>query len=413
VLVVFVHGLCGNADDTWINGPTGFDLRTAIYRAVPHATILSFDYVSHLGHAPSVIDVAKILSLRVSEVAARQSIKEVRFVAHSLGGIIVREYVLRQQPLDEPRLSVSRIVLLGSPTNGAELATLKGLVPRSRQVAELESVDAGNSYLQSLNDGWNRSFRAFDARRRVFVAAAYEDLPIFLNERVVRMSSAVAYADRSVGFSVNHFDLAKPKRFADDLFVWILSMVAGSDITVEQPSTEADRRNIERPSSARRASGPPMQLEPCTERDSEGRCTRCEFLADFEGVPSGQVAGEFTCPRMPGKSYLSGQFVGRIRVSGPLGGSASVRLRVRYARSLDELSSSSFWWDFETGRVSRTLTVGEPVAWSQTLDGQLKMKEGSVTFVLTVEECVASEKKLDTVCQAEDGSRFVIRARPL
>jgi tetratricopeptide (TPR) repeat protein/pimeloyl-ACP methyl ester carboxylesterase len=221
-LVVFVHGLCGTSDNTWTNRQSGFNFPRSLAQDYS-AYVFAFDYATALDHAPSVLSVSKLLSFEIAQLLQRHSYKRVKFVAHSLGGLVVREYILDLQERDHPTIQVTHLVLLASPTNGSDLANFKMLVPANRQVAEMTHVDHGNSYLQSLNERWNKEFRAIGHPRSIFVAAAFEERSIFTGTKPVTYSSAVAEVDDSQGFHTDHFDIARPEGRGDTIYRWVIA----------------------------------------------------------------------------------------------------------------------------------------------------------------------------------------------
>lgn len=84
--------------------------------------VLNFQYASSLGrvqdHATALADVIDSLGPEVTEI---------HFVAHSLGNIVVRNYLYQQQDLKsnqsvDPRLA--RMVMFGPPNQGSRLARL-------------------------------------------------------------------------------------------------------------------------------------------------------------------------------------------------------------------------------------------------------------------------------------------------
>ena len=74
-------------------------------------TVIGFDYPS------SRVDIAKSAKYLEHVVTSLKGVEEINFVVHSMGGLIVRQY--RGQHKDK---RVKRLVMLGVPNNGAQLA---------------------------------------------------------------------------------------------------------------------------------------------------------------------------------------------------------------------------------------------------------------------------------------------------
>ena len=140
---------------------------------------------------------------------------------------MAREYILRRQARAHPQLKVTNVVLLATPNNGSELAELGRLISESRQVEELRHIDKGNTYLESLNKDWNREFKGGGHPRHVLLYAGYEELAMPVLGQIVKLSSAVSYADESMGFQQDHVSIAKPKE-QTVLYHWVTAKLGES-----------------------------------------------------------------------------------------------------------------------------------------------------------------------------------------
>ncbi|MFQ5733652.1 MAG: esterase/lipase family protein, partial [Planctomycetaceae bacterium] len=100
-------------------------------------TVVGFDYPS------SRVDVAKSAKYLERVVTSLKGVEEIHFVAHSLGGLIVRQY--RGGHKDK---RVKRLVMLGVPNNGAQLAD------RFRRVGLYRAIfgPAGQQMLTNKSD---------------------------------------------------------------------------------------------------------------------------------------------------------------------------------------------------------------------------------------------------------------------
>jgi triacylglycerol esterase/lipase EstA (alpha/beta hydrolase family) len=84
---------------------------------------------------------AKVLEARVNEVMAMSNINEVRFIAHSMGGLVSSEYALHLKP---DNITVKDIITLSSPLYGTKMAHL-GPGECARQMCDK------NTYNQNLS----------------------------------------------------------------------------------------------------------------------------------------------------------------------------------------------------------------------------------------------------------------------
>jgi tetratricopeptide (TPR) repeat protein len=223
-LVVFIHGLCGDAKTTWTNPTTHFvfpgELARDFAKENQPAYVVAFDYVSRLQEGPSILSIADHLEFEIGELLKKHPYRKLRIVAHSMGGLVAREYILRRQLRAHPQLKVTNVVLLATPNNGSELAELGRLISESRQVEELRHIDKGNTYLESLNKDWNREFKGGGHPHHVLLYAGYEELAMPVLGQIVKLSSAISYADDSMGFQQDHVSIAKPKE-RSVLYRWV------------------------------------------------------------------------------------------------------------------------------------------------------------------------------------------------
>jgi pimeloyl-ACP methyl ester carboxylesterase len=105
--IILVHGLGRTRHDMFLLAPR-------IRAAFPKSTVHLFEYHSRK------ITIAQATSLLADFVAQRAGSEGVSFVGHSLGGIVSRAL----DATHECGAPLERLVTLGSPHNGAKIATI-------------------------------------------------------------------------------------------------------------------------------------------------------------------------------------------------------------------------------------------------------------------------------------------------
>jgi pimeloyl-ACP methyl ester carboxylesterase len=212
--IVFVHGILGDAKATWTatNGAYWPQLirQDDTFKA---DDVFVYDYASPLAASRFSIDeLADNLRLALDSNSVFQSHKEVVFISHSMGGLVVRAFLLKYQSLKYPA-QVPMIYFIATPTTGSELAQLaKLLLARNPQISDLLPWrDA--SYVGNLVRNWNA------AKFSVRSYCAYEKQDV-LGTRVVDEQSAThSCTERLDPMDRDHINIAKPASATDDPYL--------------------------------------------------------------------------------------------------------------------------------------------------------------------------------------------------
>lgn len=227
VAVVFVHGVFGTKDETWLNNESKVDFPELLATDPEFSEkvdVFVFEYFTpKFSLAPSIVDVADQLRGALDDHQVFEQHREVVFLAHSMGGIIVRQFLLSNQD----RLpKVPMIFFYATPTNGSELAALAKIASANPQLRGMTPIE-GNDFLQSIQSGWLNSTRA----RSIASYCGVEELQTY-GEIVVSRSSATSLCNRGLDpFTANHVDIVKPQSRSDPRYTRF-----GSALVREVPS---------------------------------------------------------------------------------------------------------------------------------------------------------------------------------
>jgi pimeloyl-ACP methyl ester carboxylesterase len=152
-VIVFVHGLHANRE-SWraSNGAYWPDLiRTDPRFAYSDVDVAEYPTPDSNGKMSSV-QLADLLWTRLKQDHVWDH-REVVFIAHSLGGILVEEMLLRH-PAEAVR--VKFIVSYGTPHEGSSLARIASFYDKDPLLNDLSDT-SGNSFLPQLEDNWRRN----------------------------------------------------------------------------------------------------------------------------------------------------------------------------------------------------------------------------------------------------------------
>lgn len=158
-------------------------------------------------------------------------------IAHSMGGVIVRDFLgsqlLRASPLSE---RVKHVSFVASPQGGAWLAKIAKLLPSSatQQVADL----APNSeYLGAVSSSWNAWYprqKHLVGQIRSFYAVADE---------YVDYVSAIGSDPEAVPIlDANHSSIVKPKNNTDEIVRTIVRLVKSSGLSPSVGGFDRDQQ---------------------------------------------------------------------------------------------------------------------------------------------------------------------------
>jgi predicted alpha/beta hydrolase family esterase len=206
-VIVFVHGLNGNARDTWLFDPTHYwPQMIADDPSFADTDIYAASYPTPTrGNHMSVNDLISYLSDELEADGVFSKHKQVLFVAHSLGGIVVQELLLTYR--DKNLASkVPFIYLYATPQTGSDLANIGKIFKPDPLIKELAHGD-GNFVLSSMDNAWLHS--GFQSIKRY---CAYET-QTEKGFKVVGRESATRGCDDYVAIDSNHRNIVKP---ADD-----------------------------------------------------------------------------------------------------------------------------------------------------------------------------------------------------
>ncbi len=266
-LVIFVHGLCED-DECWSyrcdeRGPTYLERLSGAGRWTP----IALRYNS----GEPVRDNAATLARLVDELVDAwprevREVREVAFVGHSMGGLIVRAAAASARGMwwsDR----VGHVVLLGSPHGGAPLERLvKRAVPGMQRVPEMAPfatiLDERSIGIRDLHDGigfdtvvWERATyhcvgATLGRSEKGLLGRMFGDLLVLLDS--ARGLGADVDADFRHIVGAHHFDLLNHPLIHADLERWLGEPV-DSDLQLLSASTPDPRPVVGRPELTSRA----------------------------------------------------------------------------------------------------------------------------------------------------------------
>ncbi|RFU79579.1 ankyrin repeat [Trichoderma arundinaceum] len=173
--IIAVSGLSSHPFGSWkARGGTFMWLRDELTKNADRARILLYGYDTTLVNSESFQDIDDIATRLSSDISAMRSKRishasivpiPIIFIAHSLGGLIVKKAIHRMsKEYHDDFLSVYALLFFGVPNGGIETKYWMPIVDRMPNKSLIESLQPGASYLKKLQDNFNEVFNFDDAR---------------------------------------------------------------------------------------------------------------------------------------------------------------------------------------------------------------------------------------------------------
>lgn len=199
--IVFVHGLTGEAHNTWLHKETGVHWPSELLNQdLPDTRILSFGYDADVVNFWNPASNSRLSShaenlvgelVRERERTDTES-RKILFVAHSLGGLVT-EYALShsrhaaEKHLHQVERCTAGIIFLGVPHCGADLASwakfgtnmVKILRPTNKDIVGV--LRPGSEMLHEVQKNFHIILRRrSEEGSEIPITCFFEELPVFL-----------------------------------------------------------------------------------------------------------------------------------------------------------------------------------------------------------------------------------------
>lgn len=241
--VIFLHGLDGDKEKTWLSSCAPFELWPCWLSVdFNHIGVWSIGYDSAasrwLGSSMHLPDRAEnILPLILAE--RRLTGGNIIFVGHSLGGLVIKQ-LLRSAERDKfrNRLAesflhrVRRVVFLGTPHFGAGLANFSKIFgPLLRRSSSTKALERNDPYLRDLNN-WYRQYCIENNLENLIltetrsVSLCGVKLPEWIGHVVLPDSSDPGVNSVPIPIDADHILISKPPSRDAEVYVHVGNFVS-------------------------------------------------------------------------------------------------------------------------------------------------------------------------------------------
>ena len=198
---VFVHGIFGDSLGTWKNSTNQYlwDF-VGDDPAIKTSNIFAYGFPSRfLTSSFGIDDAVDDLEQRL-RIAGVLKHKQIIFIAHSMGGLVVEAFLLRYRDI---AAKTPIILLYATPHEGSEISYVAKLVSNN---PGLETMIAGdkNQYLRRLESDWRSA--GFSTQ----IKCAFELKDTYKVRIVTRLSATRPCTANSTPVDADHIDIVKP-----------------------------------------------------------------------------------------------------------------------------------------------------------------------------------------------------------
>jgi pimeloyl-ACP methyl ester carboxylesterase len=245
--IVFVHGIFGNANGTWTSQEGAYWPKLLLHDPAFNdfdVYVASYDSPK-LGNTLTATEVVEQLNNRLTADHLFERHREVVFVCHSLGGIIVEQLLLTFR---EYAQKTRFMYLFAVPEEGAQIAKLGSLFDSDPLLNAMFNGDE-NEYLLNQENQWRAAH--FKVKRY----CAYEKKRMKGAFLVVdRLSGTRNCSEPPVPINEDHMGIVKPNSVKHDSYIALRNAVVANPIAPLRKSAAAQPR--------KRASARELPIQP-------------------------------------------------------------------------------------------------------------------------------------------------------
>jgi pimeloyl-ACP methyl ester carboxylesterase len=204
-VIVFMHGVLGDGTSTWTNGAAYWPELLTKDPAFDGSSVYVYEYPSNLiKDTFSIDEIAENMRLQF-EADGVSTHREIVFLAHSMGGLATRAYLLKYRGVAS---RVRLIYFFSTPTTGSEIADLAKLISKNPQFGKMKPMQSAD-YLADLQRTWLAADFPFPSY------CAYEKQKAY-GMLIVTQASAASLCNKHLDpIDADHISIVKPAGTGD------------------------------------------------------------------------------------------------------------------------------------------------------------------------------------------------------
>jgi pimeloyl-ACP methyl ester carboxylesterase len=250
-LIVFVHGVLGDMDNTWENPQTHASWPAMLAADLTNFDVFVYGYLSPISTSASdIYELAGRLGTEVRDRGFFKDYDQIYFITHSMGGLITKRFVdTLNTPAERANLERIRLVVyISVPASGANAAALANWISGNPQFRSMDPRGA-RDFLQATEGDWETLLRSRTPSSPFpLTFCAYETQPVGLLLVVPELYTATLSDANPEAFDYNHITIVKPSSTDDQVYRWVKARIV-----------EASSKTV---AAAQDSASPPWGIQP-------------------------------------------------------------------------------------------------------------------------------------------------------
>jgi pimeloyl-ACP methyl ester carboxylesterase len=235
-VLIFVHGVLGGAQSTWSNGKASWPAMIAADPAFDKIDVFVVSYPTSFWGNLSIDELAETIRLEISGHGVL-NYPRLAFVAHSMGGLVTRAYLLKNRLVAE---KTDFVYFFSAPTTGAQITVLASLISRNPQFQAMKPM-LSDDYLSDQVRGWLAAGFSFPSY------CAYEKQTT-MGFEVVTFTAASPLCSKAIDpINADHFDIVKPVDRGSASYLAVKAAYESEASKVKTGVAKADSGNSRQP----------------------------------------------------------------------------------------------------------------------------------------------------------------------
>jgi len=232
-IIIFVHGVIGDMDNTWVNpiNHASWPELVAGDKDFDGYDVYVYGYDTPCeGSSSNISEIANRFGQQLRDDHFFSNYEQIFFITHSMGGLVTKKMLAglsMAQEIDSLQ-RVRAVIFIAVPSDGADIASLGSWFSRNPQFKNMDP-EGTKAFLQTIEGDWGTVIRKRTEQRpfpRSFEAYETKDLGVF---RIVPNLFISGISDLTpIAFDYDHIAIVKPDSHEHAVYKWTKARILES-----------------------------------------------------------------------------------------------------------------------------------------------------------------------------------------